>query len=310
MRGRPFRVKDAAVRFLRRRCKLLPVLRAAFRLLRPHQWAKNLLVFFPLLTAHRLLGHEIRPALLAFAALCAVASAGYIVNDLADVESDRAHRTKSRRPVASGTISRQVALSIALVLLAIGIGIAIRLPAAFQLVLVIYAVLTTMYTFVLKRFAVVDVLTLAGLYTIRLFGGGEATGVPLSNWFLAFSMFLFLSLALVKRVGELQSQPAWAGARREYRPEDLAVLGRMGLSAGYLSVLVLALYINSSDVVRFYRHAERLWFLCGLLLYWISRTWLVTERREMHDDPVVFALTDRASYVLGALSVLVLYWAT
>jgi 4-hydroxybenzoate polyprenyltransferase len=289
----------------------LPVLREAFRLLRPHQWAKNLLVFFPLLTAHRLLGHEIRPALLAFAALCAVASAGYIVNDLADVEADRAHRTKSRRPLASGSISSGVALAIATALLVAGLVTALQLPPAFQVVLAIYVGLTTTYTFVLKRYAVIDVLTLAGLYTIRLFAGGEATGVPLSNWFLAFSMFLFFSLALVKRVGELQTVPApAAGARREYRQDDLAVLGRMGLSAGYLSVLVLALYINSNDVVRFYRHAERLWFLCGLLLFWVSRMWLITERGEMHDDPVVFALTDRASYLLGGLSVLVLYWAT
>jgi 4-hydroxybenzoate polyprenyltransferase len=285
---------------------------ALVRVLRPHQWAKNLLVFFPLLAAHRLFDADIVPGVLAFAALSLTASAGYVFNDLFDLASDRAHRTKRRRPFASGALPSRVGPLLIAVLLAAALLVAIRLPRSFQAVLVIYLGLTTAYTLWLKQLALVDVLTLGGLYTIRIFAGSQAARVPLSNWFLAFSMFLFLSLALVKRVTELYAHegPDGKNQRRSYRHDDLHVLGRMGLSLGYLSILVLALYINSGDVTRFYRHPERLWFLCALLFLWVSRVWLTTERKEMHDDPVVFALRDPASYAIAALAALVLSWAT
>ena len=288
------------------------VFRQIIRSLRPHQWAKNLLVFFPVLAAHRLLGPEVVPALLAFVAFSATASAGYVLNDLIDAPGDRVHRTKSRRPFASGALPRRAGPILIGVVLVLALAVSMRLPRAFQLVLALYLALTTAYSLWLKRLALLDVMTLAVLYSMRLFAGGQAMTVPLSNWFLAFSMFLFLSLAMVKRVGELRwsAQPALALSRRGYRQSDTEVLGRMGLASGYLSVLVLALYINSSDVTRFYRQPEWLWGLCGLLFLWISRVWLVTERGEMHDDPVLFALADAGSYAIAAVSVVILYLAT
>jgi len=291
---------------------LTTVFRQIIRSLRPHQWAKNLLVFFPVLAAHRLPGPEAVPAILAFLAFSATASAGYVLNDLIDAPGDRVHRTKSRRPFASGALPRRAGPMLIVVMLLLAVALATRLPRPFQLVLALYLGLTTAYSLWLKRLALLDVMTLAVLYSMRLFAGGEATTVPLSNWFLAFSMFLFLSLAIVKRVGELRAsaQPALALSRREYRQGDIEVLGRMGLASGYLSVLVLALYINSSDVTRFYRRPEWLWGLCALLLLWISRVWLVTERGEMHDDPVLFTLADAGSYAIAAAGAFILYWAT
>ena len=287
---------------------------ALIQTLRPPQWAKNLLIFFPLLTAHRLADRiAVTAAFLAFVAFCAAASAGYVINDVIDLASDRSHRSKRRRPFASGALPLSWRYWLVPALLMVSAALTVRLPRAFQLLLAGYLALTIVYSVWLKRIALVDVLVLAGLYTMRLFGGSLVADVALSNWFLAFSMFLFLSLALAKRVSELkgaadaQQTPA---PGREYRTSDLAVLGRMGLSAGQLSVLVLALYINSSDVLRFYRSPELLWLLCGLLFLWISRVWLVVERGELHDDPVVFVLLDRAGYAIAALAAMVLYWAT
>ena len=288
--------------------------RALVAACRPYQWVKNLLVFFPLLTAHRLFDRrDAIPAVLAFVAFSLTASSAYILNDVVDLPRDRLHRTKARRPFASGAVPIRWAFTAIPLLLLGAIGVSLALPAGFQAVLAFYWALTTLYTLGLKRLAIVDVLALAGLYTVRLFGGSQASHVPLSNWIIAFSMFLFLSLALVKRVAELlvaQATSRTASIGREYRVSDLAVLGRMGMSAGYSAVIVLALYLNSADVLRFYRHPDRLWLLCALLVLWLSRVWLVTERGEMHDDPTVFALRDMASYGIAAVSALVLYWAT
>ncbi len=288
--------------------------RALVKVLRPYQWTKNVLVFAPLLAAHQFTNLDaLRQSILAFAAFCLAASAGYVFNDVFDVNADRAHPEKSTRPFASGALSRRWALVLIPLLLSGAAAVALALPAAFGLVLGAYLALSTAYTLSLKHLALIDVVTLAALYTIRLFGGSVATGIVLSNWLLAFSMFLFLSLALVKRVAELRLMAATAGADprgRGYHVSDVDVLGRMGLSSGYLAVLVLALHINSPDVLIFYRRPEWLWFLCVLLFLWISRMWLKTDRNEMRDDPVVFALRDTGSYWIAALSGFVFFFAS
>jgi 4-hydroxybenzoate polyprenyltransferase len=277
--------------------------RAAIRALRPHQWAKNALLFVPLLAAHRFSDvSALAATILATVAFCLCASSVYILNDLLDLEADRAHPRKSKRPFASGDLSIAAGLALAPCLLAASVLIAATLPPNFWAVLAMYYVLTTAYSFFLKRFLLVDALALAGLYTLRIIAGSEAVSVPLSFWLLLFSVFLFLSLAFVKRFAELESmrrQQRLKAVGRGYQVEDLNVLQSLGSAAGYLSVLVLALYINSPEIEALYRRPKVVWMLCVLMLYWISRVWMMAQRGHMNDDPVVFALRDRQSLAIG-----------
>ena len=286
--------------------------RALLRALRPHQWAKNVLIFVPLLAAHRIGDFAaLRAVLLAFAAFCLCASSVYILNDLLDLESDRAHPRKSKRPFASGDAPVAAGLGLAPCLLAAATAIALTLPSQFLLVFATYYMLTLGYSIVLKGKLLIDTLTLAGLYTLRIVAGAAAAAVPLSFWLLLFSVFLFLSLAFVKRYAELDSlrrQGKLRAAGRNYHVEDLSILRSLGTAAGYLSVLVLALYINSPDVQMLYHHPKVIWLLCIAMLYWISRIWIVAERGWLHDDPVVYALKDRMSLLTGlvvALTIIV-----
>ena len=281
-------------------------LRAAIKALRPHQWAKNALLFVPLLAAHRAGdASALAGAGLAVLAFCACASSVYILNDLLDLEADRAHPRKSRRPFAAGDLSIGVGLALAPCLLAVAALVALFLPWKFAAVLGAYCALTSAYSFYLKRFLLVDALALAGLYTLRIIAGAAAIEVPLSFWLLLFSVFLFLSLAFVKRFAELDAlrrQQRLRAAGRGYYVEDLNVLQSLGSAAGYLSVLVLALYINSPEIEALYRRPKFVWMLCVLMLYWISRVWMMAQRGHMHDDPVVFALKDRQSVAIGICS--------
>jgi 4-hydroxybenzoate polyprenyltransferase/phosphoserine phosphatase len=283
-------------------------LRAAVRALRPHQWAKNALLFVPLLAAHRLSNASaLGSAVLALLAFCACASSVYILNDLLDLEADRAHPRKSKRPFASGALSIGVGLILAPCLLGTSVLIALFLPLKFAAALAAYCALTSVYSFYLKRFLLVDALALAGLYTLRIIAGATAIDVPLSFWLLLFSVFLFLSLAFVKRFAELDALRRQQGLRavgRGYYVEDLNVLQSLGSAAGYLSVLVLALYINSPEIEALYSRPKFVWMLCVLMLYWISRVWMMAQRGHMHDDPVVFALKDRQSLAIGLCSAL------
>jgi 4-hydroxybenzoate polyprenyltransferase/phosphoserine phosphatase len=283
-------------------------LRAAIRALRPHQWTKNGLILVPLLAAHATRdGHALVAALLAVVAFCACASSVYILNDLLDLEADRAHPRKRKRPFASGDLPIVTGLALFPVLLAVGVIIAVFLPPKFQLVFATYYVLTCAYSFGLKGRVIIDAMALAGLYTLRVIAGAAAVSVPLSFWLLLFSVFLFLSLAFVKRYAELDALRRRQGLRaagRGYHVEDLAVLQSLGTAAGYLFVLVLALYINSPEVTALYARPKMIWLLCVLVLYWISRVWMKAQRGEMHDDPVVFALKDRISLAVGLLAVI------
>jgi 4-hydroxybenzoate polyprenyltransferase len=274
------------------------------RALRVHQWVKNFLVFVPLLMAHIVSDRgRLTAAIYAFTAWCLCASGVYLFNDLLDLEADRSHAHKRTRPLASGSIGARAALPAAALLVAAGLALAfLLLPALFGAMLVLYLVLTTGYSAYLKRLAVVDVLVLAGLYTLRVLSGGHATAVPVSPWLLAFSMFLFLSLAFVKRYTELRIEGAGAPPRRGYTREDTELLRSFGAASGYLSVLVLALYINQSDEVReLYRRPELLWLTGPCLLYWLTRVWLLAHRGRLHEDPVVFTVRDPTSYLVGAL---------
>jgi 4-hydroxybenzoate polyprenyltransferase/phosphoserine phosphatase len=291
-------------------------LRALFQALRAHQWAKNLLLFLPLLAAH-VLDHPAKLAAGALAFLCfsLCASSVYLLNDLLDVGDDRHHRSKRRRPFAAGTLPLLAGVALAPLLLAAAFAIALwLLPWKFSAVLLGYYALTLAYSLALKRVMALDAITLAGLYTLRLIAGAAAFAVPLTFWMLAFSMFMFLSLALVKRYAELREarhRGDQGQARgRGYFPGDLEMIASLGAASGYLAVLVLALYTQDRATVALYSRPQLIWLACPLLLFWVTRTWMLTHRGQMHDDPVVFALKDRASLVVGALFAAIFWAAT
>jgi len=282
--------------------------RAHFKAMRAHQWLKNLLVFLPALAHHSLDSATLGVSALAFLAFSMCASSVYLLNDLMDLPSDRAHPTKRERPFASGRLKLVNGLALIPILL-LGAGlVSLALPWQFAAVLASYYAITLLYTFVLKRRIVIDVVTLAGLYTIRVVAGGAATGIPVSEWLLAFSMFLFLCLALIKRYSELVERTRAQKSKPEgrgYVTNDTPMIGALAGASGFVSVLVLALYINSPDVHMLYEHPDMLWGVGLLLLYWVSRVLLLAHRGEVQDDPLVFAVTDRMSLVTVVLMVLI-----
>jgi 4-hydroxybenzoate polyprenyltransferase len=290
------------------------LLLSLIKAMRPHQWLKNVLVFVPLVLSHQL---TVVPmfvqALLSFIAFSLCASSVYLLNDLLDLPSDRQHPTKCRRPFAAGDLSIVHGAILMIVLLLASMLIALTMSPYFLPILVLYYACTMAYSLWLKRAVVVDGVMLACLYTLRLIAGAAAISVLPTFWLLAFSMFLFMSLALIKRYSELQLLQAGGHeqiAGRAYRSVDTETLAQLGASNGMLAVLVLAFYINSDRVLTQYARPEALWLLCPVLLYWISRMWLLTRRGEMHDDPVVFTIRDRRTHWLAVLSFFILLAAT
>jgi 4-hydroxybenzoate polyprenyltransferase len=283
--------------------------------LRVHQWLKNFLVFVPLLMAHRVLDTAVLVRSgYAFLAWCLCASSVYLLNDLFDLEADRQHPQKKHRALASGALNKTYLWVLIPALLLSGLAIAfLLLPRSFGAALVLYLTMTTAYSIYLKRVLIIDVLLLAGLYTLRVLSGGFATEIAVSPWLLAFSMFLFLSLAFVKRYAELRNTASENRAEttsRNYSMRDTELLKSFGSAAGYLSVLVLVLYINSREVVALYRSPTILWLIGPCLLYWITRVWLLAYRGEMDEDPILFTVKDWPSYLVGVMVALVIIAAT
>ncbi|CAM3185192.1 hypothetical protein BZK31_17420 [Pseudomonas floridensis] len=281
--------------------------------LRLHQWLKNALIFVPLLAAHRLQQpQQWLDGVLAFLFFGLCASSVYVLNDLLDLADDRHHRSKRNRPFASGRLPIKSGLiAVPTLLLLAFAGAGWFLPWQFSAVLAAYYVLTLVYSLYLKRHMAVDVIVLAMLYTTRILAGAAAFSLPLTFWILAFSMFLFLSLALVKRYAELREarmrEVEGKTRGRGYYPSDLDMIASLGASSGNLAVMVLALYIHEGATVALYRHPHVIWLACPLLLFWITRIWMLTHRGLMNDDPVVFAIRDRISQGIGALFLLV-FW--
>lgn len=273
--------------------------------LRPHQWLKNVLVFLPVLAAHAASGEAWAAAVAAFLAFSLTASSVYILNDLLDLAADRAHPRKRTRPFASGRVPIADGMVMAACLLALAVAVAaLAAPIAFLGILALYYVVTFAYSFVLKRRLVIDICTLAGLYTIRVVAGAAAADLPLSPWMLAFSGFLFLSLAAMKRQAELVDALRNRKERavgRAYEVDDLPVVAMMAIASGYIAVLVLALYLNSPAVEVLYSSPPLLWGICPVLLFWVSRLSIYAHRGAMHDDPLVFAMRDRISIACGVL---------
>lgn len=276
------------------------------RALRVHQWAKNLLVFVPLLTAFAF-GElsDLLTALLAFVSFCFAGSATYLINDLIDLDNDRVHPRKRNRPLASGQLTIPAALMMAFALLGAALGIAYLVGPRFSAALLAYLVITSAYSWTLKKAMLIDVLVLASLYTLRILAGALAIEVTISSWLLLFSIFIFFSLALVKRCSELVSLREMAGTAtrgRNYRVSDLDVLWPMGVGAGLCSVIVFSMFISTMGINQNYETPQLMWLAVIGLTYWISRLWIKTARGEMHDDPIVFALKDFGSrFTIGAM---------
>jgi 4-hydroxybenzoate polyprenyltransferase len=293
--------------------KINGTLKLVLKAVRPHQWAKNILVFVPLVAAQKILDLGLAEhALIAFFAFVFCASSVYLINDLLDLEADRKHPTKCKRTFASGNLPLILGFIFIPLLASVGLCLAASLPAMFVIVLFGYCILAVAYSLILKHIVLVDILTLAILYTVRIIAGAMAIDVQLSFWLLLFSIFIFLSLALVKRYAELDGlrrQGKLMALGRGYHIEDLPILHSFGAVSGYLSVLILALYINSPAVESLYQHPQVIWFLCLLLLFWISHVWLKTHRGLMNDDPIIFALKDRVSLFVGALAVITISFA-
>ena len=276
-------------------------LRAWAKALRLHQWLKNMLLFLPLLTAHRFDPTSWLPALLGFLIFGLCASSVYLLNDLLDLPSDRQHPRKRLRPFAAGRLPTLHGALVAPGLLLLALLLAFALSQPFAYTLLGYYVLTLAYSFRLKRIATLDVLTLAGLYTIRIMAGAALTSIQLSFWLLGFALFFFLCLAFLKRyielvdLRELNKQQAKG---RGFSVDDASLIAAQGSAAGYVAVLVLAFYINSREVWVLYQEPRWLWGLCLLLLYWLNRSWWLAHRGKLHDDPVIYAVMDRGSRVV------------
>ncbi|GAA0284301.1 UbiA family prenyltransferase [Alteraurantiacibacter aestuarii] len=276
-------------------------LRAWLEAMRPHQWAKNLLLFLPLLLGHRFLDvGAVMESSIGFVAFCLAASSAYIINDLLDLPGDRDHHRKCNRPFADCRIRLIHGPPMALAILAVAIVLASLLNTRFLLILLIYVAATLSYSLLLKRRLLVDVITLGGLYTLRVLAGVIATGSHQSPWLLMFSLFIFLSLAIVKRCSELVARREAgksAPPGRGYRIQDLEVMFPLGAAAGFCAILVITEYLSSPEVVALYSHPQRLWLICPLLLYWIGRILVLASRNELHDDPIIFAARDRNSWL-------------
>lgn len=274
--------------------------RAYVKALRPHQWLKNVLIFLPLLAGHQFDMATLLLAAMAFVAFSLTASSVYVLNDMIDLAADRAHPRKRKRPFASGAVPLRHGMVMTAGLFVLGAVLALLVGGAFFWVLMGYYALTTAYSLHLKRQLVIDICTLAGLYTLRIVAGGVATGIELSVWLLAFSIFFFLALAAVKRQAELvdaADRGTLKARGRGYNVGDLPIVTMIAISAGYVSVLVLVLYVSSPAVIELYNEPAMLWGIGAVLLFWITRTVMITHRGRMHDDPVVYAARDRLSQV-------------
>ncbi|MFH2203045.1 MAG: UbiA family prenyltransferase [Elusimicrobiota bacterium] len=285
-----------------------------FLAIRPHHWIKNILIFIPYITAHQLTDIPLLlrglAGVLSFS-LCA--GAIYLINDLLDLAADRVHPSKKSRPFASGAFPIVYGLPLAGLLLLASGALGLLAGSSFLLVLAAYGVCAVAYSLVIRQVLLLDVFCLAFLYTLRLIAGHAVSGLPYSPWLLAFSMFAFLSLALLKRYVELRrihSDSRASARERAYRPSDMDQLMNMGATSGYLAALVFALYINSEQMLQFYARPALLWIVCPIILYWFNRIWFLAHRGQVNHDPVVFALQDRVSYITALIMGCILAFAS
>ena len=288
-------------------------IKTIIKAIRSYQWLKNLLVFVPIITSQQLSNLDaLLNSFIMFCCFSAVASFGYIFNDLLDLQSDRAHHIKRYRPFASGQLSATQGMLIGAVLLFIAIAGCLFLPAVSAWVLLAYFLLTICYSIYLKTKLMIDVVSLGGLFTLRVIGGAAALESELSFYLLSFSIFLFSSLGMVKRFAELhnlQAKNKLSARGRGYRVEDMAPVRIIGISLGYMSVFIMGLYINSPLITQYYSNPKIIWLLFPLLTYWLGRLWILANRGEVNEDPLIFAAKDRTSLLVAAISAVILILA-
>jgi 4-hydroxybenzoate polyprenyltransferase len=281
--------------------------------IRAYQWLKNLLIFVPVITSLSFYSFStLLQAAAAFFAFSFTASSGYVINDLMDLSADRAHPRKRFRPFASGKLSIPSGVALCFVLLTSGLFIASQLNTLFLFITMGYFIISVSYTLYLKKIVLYDVFILALLYSTRIIAGGVVTKISISFWLIAFSTFIFLSLAFVKRYSELMKisdKKGLVDKGRGYTNQDLTLLQVMGIVSGFLSVVVFSLYIDSAEVARLYSHPKLLWSASLLFLFWVSRIWLLTNRGEMTDDPIVFAIKDVSSYIIFFLIAVIMFFS-
>lgn len=278
-----------------------------FKSLRVHQWVKNLLIFIPFFLAFKQVDlNQLSEVIMAFIAISLCASASYIFNDLMDVESDRQHPLKKERPIASGAMSRTFAYGLLIITLLTGLGLAFFLSREFQVILLAYLLITVLYSFKLKSIVLLDVIVLGTLYTIRIIAGIYAAEVAISFWILVFSMFLFISLAMLKRFSELYNlrlRDEKSASGRGYIAKDLELVSSLGAAAGFIAVLIIVLYMHDPLTLEKYSNPDWLWLIMPALLYWVSHMWLIAHRGNMHEDPVLYAIHDVPSYIVGLICI-------
>jgi 4-hydroxybenzoate polyprenyltransferase/phosphoserine phosphatase len=289
------------------------LLKTIIKEIRVYQWVKNILLFLPLLLAHSISNVTLlTDVIIGFFSFSLSASFVYVLNDLLDLQSDRSHPRKRKRPLASGKLPIQIGIILVPLLLIIGLSLSFLISFKFQIILISYIVLTTAYSFKLKKIPMLDIILLATLFTTRIVAGAYAAEVYLSMWILAFSMFFFMNLAVLKRYTELltmKKRNEIEARGRGYTVEDMGLLLSIGPAAGFLSVLIFVLYINSSQATGLYSNTEILWLIAPIFLYWISRIWHLSVRGKMTDDPIVFTVKDRASYIVGLLIFIIVMFA-
>lgn len=280
-----------------------PAPRSVLRAMRVHQWAKNFLVLLPFILGHKWQLEAARSAVIAFICFCFCASATYLINDLLDIENDRHHPRKRFRPFAAGDLPVWAGLALSVALIAMAAACLFFLPWQFTVLLGVYFATTVAYSVWLKSLVLIDVIALSGLYTLRLLAGGAATSTPISHWLAGFLIFLFFSLAIVKRYAELQNtlrEGLALTSGRGYRLSDIDQMRSFGTASAFAAVVVFANYISGFDVAVLYRKPGMLWLIMPLLILWLCRVWLLASRGELNEDPVSFAITDRMSLVIGA----------
>ena len=276
--------------------------------IRPYQWIKNTLVFVPILAAHQINIPYLTKGIFSFLAFSLVASGVYLINDLLDLDADRCHPKKCKRPLASGRLPLDLGTFSSVLFVILGGILGLKVGIEFFILLLSYFLITLTYSIYIKRKAVIDIFVLTGLYTFRIIGGGLATDLEISFWLLGFSIFIFLSLASVKRQSELvdiEKRGKFRIVGRGYEIDDLQFISQLALTSGLLSTLIIALYINSPNVLSLYQNPEYLWLTCCLLLFWIIRICFITSKGKMHNDPIIFAIKDKLSLML--ISVILLF---
>ena len=271
------------------------------KFLRPYQWVKNFLIFIPILSSHQINEVSLKNSILAFISFCFISSAGYIINDLFDYKSDKNHPYKKKRPFASGKVKKLEAIILTISLLTLALITSyLFLNIKFLLTILTYFILTSIYTIYLKQINILDIITLSGFFTLRIYGGSQATDISISIWLLAFSVFFFFSLAAIKRQAEIVNTLKIKKLNiigRGYNINDIKLITIVALISGYISIIVLTFYIKSNEVIKLYTNPNFLLGCSVVLFYWISRIVYVTNKGFMHYDPIIYAFTDKQSYV-------------